>query len=378
MPSAARVVLCALPLAATVAAAGPAVHEARQALIREINESPGVLWRAAASPRFASQALGASKSLCGLLPGWKGRLEAAVSNGHVQRFVGSDDAAIPEAFDAETNWPQCAKVIGEIRDQSNCGCCWAFGAAEAASDRMCIATNGSISVPLSAQDVCFCASKNGCGGGDTDTPWSYIKETGAVSGGQYQGTGPFGAGLCSDFSLPHCHHHGPQGSDPYPSDGAVGCPSEKSPACPSACDTTASSAHGSFLADKYSFKGEVVTAKGEQQMQQMLMAGGPMEVSMDVWEDFENYAGGIYHHVKGQWMGGHAVKLVGWGVENGAKYWKVANSWNPYWGEHGYFRIKRGDDECSIEGVGGTAASSTAVWGKKSGLPAKAAGAFVV
>ena len=31
------------------------------------------------------------------------------------------------------------------------------------------------------------------------------------------------------------------------------------------------------------------------------------------------------------------------------RYWKIANSWNPYWGEKGYFRIVRGVDECGIE-----------------------------
>merc|ERR1719273_2333911 len=70
----------------------------------------------------------------------------------------------PSDFDSATNWPDCAKVIGDIRDQSNCGCCWAFAAAEAASDRMCIATNGAMMEPLSAQDVCFCASYDGCDG----------------------------------------------------------------------------------------------------------------------------------------------------------------------------------------------------------------------
>merc|ERR1711879_578726 len=53
-----------------------------------------------------------------------------------------------------------------------------------------------------------------------------------------------------------------------------------------------------------------------------------------------NYASGIYHHMGGMPVGGHAVKVVGWGVENGVSYWKIANSWNPYWGEKGYFRIK--------------------------------------
>merc|ERR1719453_1370004 len=120
------------------------------------------------------------------------------------------DSEVPDSFDSETNWPQCAKVIGDIRDQSNCGCCWAFAGASAASDRLCISTNGSIAVPLSAQDVCFCSSDDGCDGGQIDAPWDYIAQEGAVTGGQFKASGPLGAGFCSDFSLPHCHHHGPQ------------------------------------------------------------------------------------------------------------------------------------------------------------------------
>merc|ERR1712087_719267 len=96
---------------------------------------------------------------------------------------------------------------------------YSFAGAEAASDRMCIATNGSLLLPLSAEDVCFCSSRDGCGGGMIYAPWQYIMNIGAVSGGQYQGTGPFGSGLCADYTLPHCHHHGPQGDDPYPAEG---------------------------------------------------------------------------------------------------------------------------------------------------------------
>merc|ERR1712061_504089 len=100
---------------------------------------------------------------------------------------------------------------------------------------------------------------------------------------------------------------------------------------------------------KYSFTGSTVTASGEANIQSAIMAGGPMEVAFTVYSDFENYASGVYHHVSGSMAGGHAVKVVGWGVENGQKYWKIANSWNPYWGEKGYFRIKRGNNEGGIE-----------------------------
>ena len=58
---------------------------------------------------------------------------------------------------------------------------------------------------------------------------------------------------------------------------------------------------------------------------------------------------GIYHHVSGGSHGGHSVKIIGWGVENGIDYWKVTNSWNRYWGEDGFFRIVRGTNECGIE-----------------------------
>merc|ERR1712130_178843 len=86
--------------------------------------------------------------------------------------------------------------------------------------------------------------------GQIDTPWDYIQSSGVVTGGQYQGSGPFGKGLCSSFSLPHCHHHGPQGDDPYPAEGAPGCPSQSSPSCPRECDAAAASPHNDHSADK--------------------------------------------------------------------------------------------------------------------------------
>ena len=60
-----------------------------------------------------------------------------------------------------------------------------------------------------------------------------------------------------------------------------------------------------------------------------------------------NYKSGVYHHVTGKLEGGHAVKMLGWGNENGVDYWLCANSWTTNWGENGYFKIKMGD--CEID-----------------------------
>merc|ERR1711874_171754 len=336
----------------SLASAAAEVHPDRLAMIQEIERTPGVLWKAVAHPRFAPEAPGASKTLCGVNGDQKAIIDDLVKSGEVVETLFDANAAIPESFDSAERWPQCAKIIGDIRDQSNCGCCWAFAGAEAGSDRMCIATNASMMVPLSAQDVCFNGGgwmSMGCNGGQISSPWSYMKTggwfggKGVVSGGQYQGSGVFGKGLCSDFSMPHCHHHGPKGNDPYPGEGEAGCPKQRNPRSYSQCDGGAKAPHNNFAKDKFSYTGNTITARGVTAIQQAIMAGGPMEVAFTVYADFENYTSGIYHHVTGGSVGGHAVKVVGWGVENGVKYWKIANSWNPYWGENGYFRIRFGE-----------------------------------
>ena len=165
---------------------------------------------------------------------------------------------------------------------------WAFAGAEAASDRMCIATDGDKALPISAQDVCFNSNLNGCNGGQITTPWTYIRWRGAVSGGQYNNTGPFGnMGLCSNWGFAHCHHHGPQRDDPYPDEGAEGCKSDKSPPGPTKCDNTAKGSHADFKGDKYKFHGTTETASGEEKIQRMIMEGGPVETAFTVWRGAE-------------------------------------------------------------------------------------------
>lgn len=79
------------------------------------------------------------------------------------------------------------------------------------------------------------------------------------------------------------------------------------------------------------------------------MTYGPVEAAFSVYADFEAYKSGVYQHTTGSYLGGHAIKILGWGSENGTPYWIVANSWNDSWGMSGYFYILRGSDECGIE-----------------------------
>lgn len=58
---------------------------------------------------------------------------------------------------------------------------------------------------------------------------------------------------------------------------------------------------------------------------------------------------GIYEFTRGELQGEHAVKLMGWGQEDGINYWLGANSWGTSWGMNGRFKIIRGKNECGIE-----------------------------
>ncbi|PIO53624.1 hypothetical protein TELCIR_25035, partial [Teladorsagia circumcincta] len=61
------------------------------------------------------------------------------------------------------------------------------------------------------------------------------------------------------------------------------------------------------------------------------------------------YTTSVLQRIAGKTIGGHSVKIVGWGKERHIPYWIVANSWGTGWGEGGFFRIVRGINDCNIE-----------------------------
>ena len=90
-------------------------------------------------------------------------------------------------------------------------------------------------------------------------------------------------------------------------------------------------------------------------LQKELFQHGLVEVGFFVFSDFRNYRQGVYFRTRGAYgpLGGHAVRLLGWGTQrhrkNEVDYWLAANSWSPDWGLGGFFRIRRGTNECGIE-----------------------------
>ena len=98
-----------------------------------------------------------------------------------------------------------------------------------------------------------------------------------------------------------------------------------------------------FGSDSYS------VSDNEEEIKSEIYTHGSVEAAFSVYEDFLSYKTGVYRHVKGSMLGGHAVKMIGWGVENGTKYWLIVNSWNNGWGDNGTFKILRGNDHLGIE-----------------------------
>lgn len=99
-------------------------------------------------------------------------------------------------------------------------------------------------------------------------------------------------------------------------------------------------------------------------MMKEIMQNGPIVVSFEPKYDFMYYKSGIYHSLDAsEWIQkgerqpawekvDHSVLCVGWGEDNGEHYWLLQNTWGDDWGLNGFFKMRRGTDESSIESMG--------------------------
>jgi cathepsin B len=318
-------------VALSVAAMAAPVHD--REIIDAVNSNPEAGWKAGVSARFANHDMSSVKRLLGVLPGSKEYLRKNLPTKPL--ITENQVKAIPTSFDSRVQWGSICPSTSEVRDQAACGSCWAFGAVEAMTDRICIAYNGTTAPHLSAEDMNSCCAScgDGCGGGYPASAWQYWVRSGVVTGGNYNSNQG-----CFPYSIPACDHHVVGKLPPCGPEGPT-------PPCTRKCQNGAV-----WAQDKHFGKTAYGVSSRVADIQTEIMTHGPVEGAFTVYADFVNYKSGVYRHVTGQELGGHAIKILGWGVDSSnTPYWIVANSWNADWGNQGYFNILRGSDECGIE-----------------------------
>ena len=206
---------------------------------------------------------------------------------------------------------------------------------------------------LSPQDTCSCCNSNhgcssgGCDGGYTEDAANYFTKTGLVTGGNNPTVGT--GSSCFPYQLAQCDHH--EGG-PYPGCPSICSPGEcATPACPvdAGKGCSESGYATAWAADKH-FSVKAYGVSGVTAIMTDIVTNGPVSAAFTVYDDFLTYKSGVYVKSQGaSALGGHAVKILGYGTEGGQDYWLVDNSWNQFWGDNGYFKILRGVNECGIE-----------------------------
>lgn len=247
---------------------------------------------------------------------------------------------LPTSYDLRAAYPACYS-IGYIRDQANCGSCWAVSTMTSLSDRHCVnATKAGAPAQraYSYEDVLECCNDGscaftgnaGCNGGYPTGAFKWAKNKGIVTGEQYGN---------KTFCKPY--YFKPDQTTPPPA-----------PLCNKSCTKISGLRYSTNLLKTYGYTSlrATSTLTTEQVAQAAIIDGGSIVATYEVFEDFFYYAGGVYKKTSNVSAGWHAVRVIGWGEDvDAGKYWLVANSWGTWWGEAGFFRIARGTNECSFE-----------------------------
>lgn len=191
-------------------------------------------------------------------------------------------------------------VVNSVRDQGQCGSCWAF-ATTANAESVWAIYSGQL-LDLSEEFLVDCASgagyyNMGCNGGNPDSAFKYMINNGQCSEASYPykaGTTKT-AGTCQKCSAAPVHF--------------------------SSCSDVKPN-------DQVSLKGAV--------------AKQPVSIAIEAdTRYFQSYSGGILDSTSCGTNLDHAVIIIAYGTENGIDYWNVRNSWGSSWGENGYVRLKR-------------------------------------
>jgi len=194
-----------------------------------------------------------------------------------------------------------AGAVTPVKNQGQCGSCWAFSTTGSTEGANQIA-NGKL-VSLSEQQLVDCAGSSGnqgCNGGLMDNAFEYIIGAG---------------GLCTE--------------DDYSYTGRDGT-------CQKSCTPAVQ------------VKGYKDVTQGSEDDLMEALSKGPVSIAIEADQfGFQFYSGGVFSGTCGKQLD-HGVLLVGAGTDNGKDYWTVKNSWGGSWGEQGYIRMIRGQDQCGL------------------------------
>jgi len=206
-------------------------------------------------------------------------------------------AAVPDSMD----W-RSKGAVTPVKDQRNCGACWAFSTTGAIEGAWFLA--GHPLVSLSEQELVDCSAgfRGGCAGGEPSDAFNWVHKH----------------GLCANESYPWTAY-----SDE--------CHNQFSP-----CEAIVQ------------IEGYKRVEENNEQALKVALSQQPVSVQIEADTDvFRFYKSGV---LSGSGCGtslDHAVLAVGYGSEGGKDYWLVKNSWNASWGEQGYVRLARTDSAAS-------------------------------
>jgi len=197
------------------------------------------------------------------------------------------------------DWRAKGKV-SPIKDQGQCGSCWAFSTVAYLESQSLIVNNKALTYSEQQLVDCDRDADAGCNGGLMQTAFNYIEENGIESDTKY----------------------------PY-----------------KARDQTCKFDKASVIAKVANVQCyEDVT---NDQIKQYLNSVGPLSIAVDA-TDFQSYDSGILSC--NSYSLDHGVLLVGYGTENGTDFWIVKNSWGKNWGEAGYVRVSTNASENCLIG----------------------------
>eukprot|EP00768_Dysnectes_brevis_P007229 gnl/Dysnectes_brevis/602_a666_3810.p1 GENE.gnl/Dysnectes_brevis/602_a666_3810~~gnl/Dysnectes_brevis/602_a666_3810.p1 ORF type:complete len:429 (+),score=131.28 gnl/Dysnectes_brevis/602_a666_3810:55-1341(+) len=214
--------------------------------------------------------------------------------------------------------------VGDIRDQLNCGSCFAFGTVRSMESRIRVASDNEYQVFLSPQDVVSCSSySEACDGGF------------AIEVGRYM----------HDYGIIELRNFAYQWKSP-----------EEVP-----CDWKHADSALTWYAEDYGYVGGYYGGCSEEAMMEAIYNEGPIGISISVSDDFVNWSGGdkIFYEAPeidddGFCHTDHIVAIVGWGEDaQGNPYWIVVNSWGLHFNHdlEGYINVARGNNDIGAESM---------------------------